>query len=90
MIAFFLLLAQSEPSTFRAGFAEVEITPPLGTPKQGSNGKTVASSVRDPLYARAAVFERDGERAAIVQLDTMHSRMRRSAGCSEPSRSPSP
>jgi hypothetical protein len=70
MIALLLLVAQSEPSVFRAGFAEVEITPPMGTPKQGSNGKTVASSVRDPLYARAAVFERDGERAAIVQLDT--------------------
>jgi neutral ceramidase len=61
---------QQEPSVFRAGFAEVDITPPMGTPKQGSNGKTVASSVLDPLYARAAVFELGAGRVAILQLDT--------------------
>jgi len=62
--------AQEAAPVFRAGFAEVDITPPLGTPKQGSNGKTVASSVLDPLYARAAVFELGTERFAILQLDT--------------------
>jgi hypothetical protein len=63
-------LPQDAPAVFRAGFAEVDITPPLGTPKQGSNSKTVASSVLDPLYARAAVFELGAERFAILQLDT--------------------
>src|SRR6185503_2939102 len=62
--------AQEAPPMFRAGFAEVDITPPLGTPKQGSNSKTVATSVLDPLYARAAVFELGAERIAILQLDT--------------------
>lgn len=62
--------AQEESPVFQAGFAEIEITPPLGTPKQGSNSKTVATSVLDPLYARAAVFERGAERFAILQLDT--------------------
>jgi len=62
--------AQDGPPVFRAGFAEVDITPPLGTPKQGSNSKTVATSVQDPLYARAAVFELGDERFAILQLDT--------------------
>ncbi len=62
--------AQEGRPVFKAGFAEVEITPPLGTPKQGSNSKTVASSVLDPLYARAAVFELGTERMAILQLDT--------------------
>lgn len=62
--------AQDGPPPFRAGFAEIDITPPMGTPKQGSNSKTVASSVLDPLYARAAVFEIGAERFAILQLDT--------------------
>lgn len=62
--------AQDGPPAFKAGFAEVDITPPMGTPKQGSNSKTVASSVQDPLYARAAVFELGAERVAVLQLDT--------------------
>src|SRR5256885_55457 len=74
LILLFLLalpaFPQDGPPVFRAGFAEVDITPPLGTPKQGSNSKTVASSVLDPLYARAAVFEIGAERFAILQLDT--------------------
>jgi len=65
-----LSVPQDEAPVFRAGFAEVDITPPMGTPKQGSNSKTVASSVLDPLYARAAVFELGAERVAILQLDT--------------------
>lgn len=75
VIALLLLLglpaaAQDGPAAFKAGFAEVDITPPMGTPKQGSNSKTVASSVADPIYARAAVFELGAERFAILQLDT--------------------
>jgi hypothetical protein len=60
---------ESRPA-FRAGFAEIDITPPLGTPKQGANSKNVATSVLDPLYARAAIFELGAERFAILQLDT--------------------
>jgi neutral ceramidase len=66
----FPAMSQEVAPVFRAGFAEVDITPPLGTPKQGSNSKTVASSVLDPLYARAAAFEIGAERFAILQLDT--------------------
>lgn len=74
-LALILLLAvpapaQDGPPPFKAGFAEIDITPPMGTPKQGSNSKTVTSSVEDPIYARAAVFERGAERVAVVQLDT--------------------
>jgi len=63
-------LGQEGPAVFKAGFAEVDITPPLGTPKQGSNSRTVATSVDDPIFARAAVFELGPERVAILQLDT--------------------
>lgn len=70
LLLLLLPLAQDKPPVFRAGFAEVDITPPLGTPKQGANSKNVARSLKDPLYARAAVFELGGERCAILQLDT--------------------
>ena len=66
----FAILTQEPSMPFRAGFAEVEITPPVGTPMQGSNSKTTAKAVLDPLHVRAAVFEKDGERFVIVQLDT--------------------
>ena len=62
--------AQDRPPGFRAGFAETDITPPLGTPRQGWNSRMVGESVLDPLYARAAAFEIGGERVALVVLDT--------------------
>jgi hypothetical protein len=68
---FFLLLlgAQGAPSPFRAGFAEVDITPPIGIARQGWNSVIYAEKVLDPLFARAAVFEANGSRVAFVQLD---------------------
>lgn len=58
------------PSAFRAGFAEVEITPPKGTPRQGWNSKLVGGAALDPLFTRAAVFEKGDTRpVAIIQLD---------------------
>ncbi len=56
--------------TMSAGFAEVEITPPLGTRKIGFKRLIVADEVIDPLYARIAVVESLGERVAFVQFDT--------------------
>ena len=55
---------------FRAGFGEVDITPPRGTPRQGWNSKLVGESALDPLFVRAAVFERgDAGPVVIIQLD---------------------
>jgi neutral ceramidase len=54
----------------KAAFAEVDITPPLGTHKIGWLKVIVADKVLDPLMARLAVFEGDGGRVAFVQLDT--------------------
>ena len=71
-----LLLVLASPAlpgedrpAFRAGFSEVDITPPLGTPKQGWNTKLVAESVLDPIHARAAAFEAGGEVVVFIQLD---------------------
>ena len=55
----------------RAGFAEVEITPPVGTHKIGWILDVVFEEVRDPLYARAAVFESGSSGVGFVQLDTL-------------------
>lgn len=55
----------------RAGFAEVDITPALGTQKIGMLREIVSTGILDPLHARAAVFESAGERVAFVVLDTL-------------------
>ncbi len=55
----------------RAGFAEVEITPPVGTHKIGWLIDLVSDQVLDPLYARAAVFDNGHERVGFIQLDTL-------------------
>ncbi|WZO99091.1 neutral/alkaline non-lysosomal ceramidase N-terminal domain-containing protein [Isosphaeraceae bacterium EP7] len=67
------LAAETPATTFRAGFGEVDITPPNGTPRQGWNTKLVGEGVLDPIFARAAVFDRGGSDPglplAIIQLD---------------------
>jgi len=59
----------SEP--LLAGFAEVDITPPVGTRKIGWLCEIVAQEILDPLYARVCVLRSGGEQVAIVQLDTL-------------------
>ncbi len=49
----------------KAGFARVEITPPLGVSIQGYFSKRYAKGVLDPLLATAVVFD-DGEKRAVV------------------------
>jgi hypothetical protein len=66
-----VLMLASAPlpaQTFRAGFGEVDVTPPDGTPRQGWNSKLTGEGTLDPIFARAVVFDR-GEPLAIVQLD---------------------
>ena len=55
----------------KAGFAEVDITPPLGTLKIGWIKRIVSAEVHDPLFARISVFESGGNQLAFVQLDTL-------------------
>lgn len=52
-----------------AGAAQVDITPPPGTPMAGYYALRGAEGTRDPLRAKALVFEKDGTRAALVALD---------------------
>jgi len=55
----------------KAGFGEADITPPPGTRKIGWLKELVGETIRDPLFVRCAVFEEEGESAAIVQLDLL-------------------
>lgn len=65
-----ILIALLLTQDFRAGFGEVDITPPVGTPRQGWNSKIVAESVKDPIYARAAAFDvAGGEPVVFVAMD---------------------
>jgi len=61
-----------DPNPFQAGFAKVDITPPLGTPISGYYHHRLADGVLDPLYARCLAMS-DGERQALVfQIDNLH------------------
>jgi len=55
----------------KVGFAETDITPPVGTHKIGWKRDIVSEAVLDPLFARCAVLECEGKRVAFVQLDTL-------------------
>ena len=55
----------------RAAFAEIEITPPVGTHKIGWLKDVVSERVADPLFARVAVFEGESGRIGFIQLDTL-------------------
>lgn len=68
MTTLVLLLALAQD--FRAGFGEVDITPPPGSPRQGWNSKLTGDAVRDPIHARAAAFDVGGGPPVVfVQLD---------------------
>jgi len=57
--------------SLKAGFAQVDITPPIGTHKIGWIKDIVSDEVLDPLFARVAVLESGAERIAFVSLDTL-------------------
>ena len=55
----------------QVGFAEVDITPPLGTHKIGWLKDIVSERILSPLFARVAVFQTAEAQIAVVQLDTL-------------------
>lgn len=72
MRAWPLLLLLASPvaaGELRVGAAAVVITPPLGTPMAGYYSERGADGVRDDLFAKALVLEKDGTKAALVALD---------------------
>ena len=55
----------------KAGFAEIDITPPVGTRKLGFIQVIIGKRVADPLFARAAVFSSDTTTIGFIQLDLL-------------------
>ena len=57
--------------TLRAGFAEGDITPPIGSLKAGWIVRIVSDRVLDPLRVRVAVVQSGPDGVGIVSLDTL-------------------
>lgn len=55
----------------RIGFAECEITPPIGVHLAGYFSVRPSTDVLDNLYARAAVIESIGKKVALVSCDLL-------------------
>lgn len=53
------------------GFAQRDVTPPLGLPKIGMLRIIVPTEILDPLYARAAVFECDATTIGLIAIDVL-------------------
>ena len=63
-----LLSLQAHAADFRVGAAQVDITPPPGTPMAGYYAFRAVGGTLDPVFAKAIVVEQDGTHAAMVVI----------------------
>ena len=59
----------SAASSMQAGFASVDITPPIGGRMSGYFSERLSTETHDPLLAKAVVLEQERERVALVFCD---------------------
>ncbi|RJS84277.1 hypothetical protein CW706_04345 [Candidatus Bathyarchaeota archaeon] len=55
----------------KVGFSTVDITPPLGSEVPGYFTKRFFYDIHDPLHVKAAVFESEETRVALVSVDAL-------------------
>ena len=64
--------AETAAGSLRAGAAQVDLTPPLGTQIAGDIGRyRPAEWIMDPIYAKALVLECGGKKLCILSLDLL-------------------
>jgi hypothetical protein len=66
---FFAAACAVSAGEFRAGAAQVDITPGQGTPMAGYYAFRAVSGVLDPIFAKAIVVEQDDALAAFIVID---------------------
>ncbi len=62
---------QPQVSPLQAGLAEIEITPPIGYRMDGYFTVRLSTGVKDPLKAKALVFQQGNTRTALVVCDVI-------------------
>ena len=72
IVAALVLTAGVAMAEFKAGFARVDVTPPLGIPMVGYFSHRVADGVLDPLYVDCVAVS-DGTNSALIYcVDDLH------------------
>jgi hypothetical protein len=71
-LAFLIFAGSVLGAEYRAGAAQVVITPPRGMPMAGYYYVRLNEGVHDDLHAKAIVIEGDGGKVALVALDLVN------------------